>query len=80
MANINSETIDYLRKAINLIWLIELSFIADDVINAISHGEVFDDKFMDIKGWFDFDSLRLESQARTDEARPGSILACEDKP
>jgi hypothetical protein len=55
--DINAKSINNLGQAVNLIWLIELSFIADDVIDAIAHREMFNHKFMDIEFRFYFNRI-----------------------
>jgi hypothetical protein len=52
--DINAQTIDNLSQLINLNWLIELRFIADDVIDTLTDREVFNNKFMNVERFFDF--------------------------
>jgi hypothetical protein len=77
--DIDSEAINNFCQAIDLIWLIELGFIADDVINAIAHRKMLDYEFMDIEFRLNLNRIRFKAQARADNARTGSILICEDQ-
>jgi hypothetical protein len=46
--DIDAETINNFRQAIYLIGLVELGFIADDVIDSVSRRKMVDNEFMDI--------------------------------